>query len=401
MKEYLETEMRKLSICFVSFNYYDAQGATEFIEYSHQISKMGHIVYVIAAGRKNEKSCEILNGIKIIRIPVKNINKRSIENIKFSFLASNVILNMIKNNNIEIIHIISYAFSSLIKVRLLQISKKVKWVYDIRSGPIENRITPSIFYILGIKILQFESLLFDSIFINGEAVKNKILGNWLKNKVSIITVGVDLKKFQSNIDQKRNQTKIYKYGIREKKIKIVYLGSIAPQRRLQNVILAFYKASLKIENIILIIIGSGIDLSNLKRLTKKYSLSDKIIFTGHIKFTYIPQLLSKMDIAISYIPIVPAFDAQPPVKTLEYLACSLPVIATSTKGNQIFIKHLDNGLLVKDTPESISKAIIWLYNDLDLRTKLAQNARPSVEKYNWRNIVEKQILPAYQQLLRD
>jgi glycosyltransferase involved in cell wall biosynthesis len=125
-----------------------------------------------------------------------------------------------------------------------------------------------------------------------------------------------------------------------------------------------------------------------------------VFFLGYVNYAEVPKFLSVADIAISYVPIIPAFDAQPPVKTVEYLACSLPVIATSTRGNKRFIVHEWNGLLTKDDPTSLSEAIIRLSEDAHLRETLSRRARSSVKNHDWKTIVHRRILPAYQKILQ-
>lgn len=385
--------MDKLSICYISFNYYPGQGVTAFYEFSRKMRDEGHNVLVLAAARRGEKRFEIVDGVVIIRIPVKTTRKRSLENLRFTILASRALSNVIEKNHIQIVHVFSYAFASLIKFKIFPSSKKVKWIYDIRSGPVLDNM----FYQLGNKLLRFEASLFDKTFIIDEMVNNEIFGNQKKKGAVIVPLGVDLNVFKPE----RNPLLLSRYGILENDTVLVYLGNLNSERRIQNVIMAFGKASKKIKGLRLMIIGDGNSLPDLKLLAKNLSISDKVIFLGYIDYSKVPSFLSATDIAISYIPIVPAFDAQPPIKTVEYLACSLPVIATSTKGNQRFITHERNGLLSEDDPYSLLKAITRLCIDVNLRNKLGKNARPSIVEYDWRTIVKEKILPAYQEVLRD
>lgn len=385
--------MDKISVCYLSFNYYPGQGLVEFYEFSRKLKEIGHNVYVIAAARNGEKRFEIVDGVNVIRIHVKTTKKRSLENFRFNILASRILSIIIENNQIQIVHVFSYAFAFLIKFQTFPYSKKVKWIYDIRSGS----LLENMFYQLGKKLTRFSTSFFDNTFIIDEMVNKEILGNQINKETVVIPLGVDLQVFKPA----SNRLLLSRYGILENEIVIVYLGNLNFERRLQNLILAFWKASKKIEDLRLMIIGDGNSLPDLKLLTNKLSLSDKIFFLGYIDYSKVPSFLSAADIAISYIPIVPAFDAQPPTKTVEYLACSLPVIATATQGNIRFIEHEKNGLLTGDDPNSISKAIIRLCLDVNFRQILAENARSSIIKYDWRTIITEKLLPAYHEVLRD
>jgi glycosyltransferase involved in cell wall biosynthesis len=109
--------------------------------------------------------------------------------------------------------------------------------------------------------------------------------------------------------------------------------------------------------------------------------------------------LNAADIGISYVPKTPQYDPQPPLKTVEFLACGLPTIATDTVGNRVFIRNEYNGLLIDDTVESLSNAIVKLVTDTSLRTKFASVSRQSVRKYDWQNIVEKKLIPIYRWII--
>ena len=385
--------MEKLTLCYVSFNYYPSQGLVGFSEFPRMLKKLGHRIYVVSAARENEKLFEKVEGIYVLRIPVKTTKRRSLENIKFSIKASKVLSILIKKENVQIIHVFSYAFSFLLKTYTLK--RKCKWIYDIRSGPIENNI---IFYHVLKRLVKFDTSFYDQTFIIDKAVEKEIFGNHKMKEGIIIPIGVDLQSFKSKVKSRKI---LSKYGIYDNDLTIVYLGSLSRKRRLENLIIAFSKACTEVGGLRLIIIGDGDGLQYLKLLTMKLSISDRVFFLGYIDRSKIPQLLSEMDVAISYIPIVPYFDAQPPAKTVEYLACSLPVIATATQGNIHFIEHEKNGLLTGDDPDSVSKAIVKLCLDVNFRQKLAENARSSIIKYDWGTIVIEKILPAYCEVLQN
>ena len=183
--------MDKLSICYISFNYYSGQGVTAFYEFSRKMRSDGHNVYIIAAARMGEKIFEIVDGIVVIRIPVKTTRKRSIDNLKFTFLASRAILKLIEKKRIQIVHVFSYAFVSLIKFYTFPSSKKVKWINDIRSGP----VLKNIFYQLGKKLIRFEASFFDKTFIIDEMVNNEIFYDQKQKESVIVALGIDLKIF--------------------------------------------------------------------------------------------------------------------------------------------------------------------------------------------------------------
>ena len=106
------------------------------------------------------------------------------------------------------------------------------------------------------------------------------------------------------------------------------------------------------------------------------------------------------DVGISYVPMVPEYNIQPALKTLEYLSCSLPVLATKTLGNRKHLQDNENGLLSNDDPVSFSRVINEISLNKTLREKLKENARPSILEYDWKQIIQNYLLPAYETILR-
>jgi glycosyltransferase involved in cell wall biosynthesis len=346
---------------------------------------------VIAAGKLNEKTREMIDGVKVYRIPVRTTKKLSLENVWFTFRASKLLYSLIIRNEIQLVHVFSYFLAVLLKLWTYPTSMSVKWIYDVRSGPLFGNIFSS----FGKKILTIEALFFDKIFIINEMVQNDLFGKNANSDIVVIPSGVDI---QRNSPENSRRF-LMKYGILTNDIVLVYLGSLNSKRKLQNLIVAFFKALKQIQNLKLIFIGEGEDHFSLNDLTNKLSISNKVFFLGYLDYRDVPMILSAANIAISYVPITPAFDAQPPTKTIEYLSCSLPVIATGTRGNKEIIKHEINGLISKDDPYSLSEEIIRLCLDISLQNKLSTNARASIDKYDWHKIVEEKILPNYLEVL--
>jgi len=389
--------MKSLSVCFISFNFFPGQGLTELFEYSRKLKNLGHQAYVIAAGRKAERSVELVDGVFVRRIPVQTAwrePKRSFERLRFTFLATMTLCEIVRSNRIDIVHVLSYPFCLVARIAMA-LCENVKWVYDLRSGPIEVRDKPSLKYGLVRAILKLESRLFDATFVIDDNVRNRVLGD--NSKAFLVPLGTDLQFFKPAT---RNRRGLSRHGIHERDLIVVYSGSLNAARKLSNLILAFRRACTEVRNLRLVVLGEGDDLNHLKSLSQRLSISDRVFFLGYVDYREVPRFLSAADIAVSYVPIFPAFDLQPPLKTIEYLACSLAVIATSTTGNRRFVAHEWNGLLTEDDPKSLSESIIRLSRDAALRESLSQRARGSVKNYDWKTIIEERVLPAYQEILR-
>lgn len=75
---------------------------------------------------------------------------------------------------------------------------------------------------------------------------------------------------------------------------------------------------------------------------------------------------------------------------IEAMACGLPVLAFSnTLGPRIYIKHKENGFLIKkDDMAGYANQIIELIEDKDKMQSIGKNAKISIKKYEISNIME-------------
>jgi glycosyltransferase involved in cell wall biosynthesis len=372
--------MKILSICFIVFKGYPYTGATEVFNYAKALSSMGHIVRVITSNLLSEKQFERIDNVSVYRIPVKK-NENQINKISFLFKAG-ILLRKWKEIDIIQIHQAGGCFT---KIALLfsNINKKIKMIYNIRSGTIQNN---KVLRKIGNFFITLEILFYDAAIFIDEMVKKIFPEFHIRNKSFIISLSINIKDYQLNSN---NKVKRKDYGLKPNNLILIYTGNISKTRRIEDIIIAFFKASKIIKDLQLIILGEDENLVNLKLLTEKLGLKDKIIFLGNRNYSEIPLFLSLADVGLAYIPIIPIYNPQPPQKTIEYLAASLPVIATKTKGNMRFIKDELNGLLVKDNPDDLALAMIRLKNDKKLMLSLARKTKKNIGQYDLKIIVKK------------
>jgi glycosyltransferase involved in cell wall biosynthesis len=113
----------------------------------------------------------------------------------------------------------------------------------------------------------------------------------------------------------------------------------------------------------------------------------------------VKNLIGAADVAISYVPINQNYNYNPPLKTFEYLACGLPVIATRTVSNSKIIKDGFNGILADDKVEDLATALSSLIRDRSKQAYLRRNSRNSIEEFDFDKITKTKLIPLYRQLL--
>jgi len=365
-----------MKICFISFSFYVPEHVlAPLYEYSQIMSKKGHQVTVFVRQHKE-------NILSNDRLEIKTVCKeffiRKITHLIFLLK----LISILKKERFDIVHIFNFPGVSLLPIFCKK--KNRKWFMDVQSVTEEAGLK-GIFYD---NLTFLESMPFDGINVLNERMKNKLFGNKLLKKVKIVPLGANLKRFE----EAKCDRSIWKTcGIKENDFILVYIGQLDEHRRLKNVLDAFriIDERFKNKNIKLVFIGGKDD--EIKKLRDKANsnfIAGKVFFLGLVSYERIPCFLKSADMGIAYIPKTVSYNIQPPLKTFEYLAASLPVVATNTDANLDILKDEVNGIVTSDKPEDFAEGVLKLLNNDGLMLKLKRGAVDSIKSYDWEDIVD-------------
>jgi len=140
-------------------------------------------------------------------------------------------------------------------------------------------------------------------------------------------------------------------------------------------------------NIHYTIIGKGWHKEEeiLLKFVNQLKLQKHIELIGYVANNELQPYYEKANVGVSYIPMTPYYEFQPATKTFEYLMAGMPVIATKTYENKQVVNQ-QNGVLIKDTPESFAKGIEQMFNQHSFF--IENTIRQSVEGYEWSKIIQ-------------
>ncbi|PSU35581.1 glycosyltransferase family 4 protein [Photobacterium lutimaris] len=124
----------------------------------------------------------------------------------------------------------------------------------------------------------------------------------------------------------------------------------------------------------LLIAGSGPNLNNLKQLTRKLHLNERVTFLGALNQSELARYFGASDLSI----LASNREGWANV-LLESMACGTPVVATNIWGTPEVVKTADAGLLVERDSKSIAKGIGELLAHLPDR----QATRRYAEQFSW------------------
>ena len=202
-------------------------------------------------------------------------------------------------------------------------------------------------------------------------------------KSILLPNGVDInlfKKYPSNECRK-------KLNILHQDFVMGYIGTLREWVDLEPVFAAVKRLSKKYGNLKILIVGEEGGLKKNEELARRHDISDKVIFTGTIRYAQVPMYISCMDVCLIPFKLNAVSESSLPLKLFEYMACEKPVITTKIEG---VVDAVQDRVLYASSEEEYRDKIARLYEDEELRMKLGVNGRGYVKgNYEWSKLALK------------
>lgn len=230
-------------------------------------------------------------------------------------------------------------------------------------------------------LLTFGRVLFrmaEKVIVISHSIKAEAVSMGMESEKSIVIPnGIDVSSY-SDISVSDNTRR--KFGIDEDDSLVVAVGILHSRKGFQFLIRAMPPILRAYPKAKVAIVGmDGGYGKNLKKITEKLNVSDKVIFTGFLDSTSKKELMKLAD-AIVIPSLIEPFG----LVALEAMTCSKLIVATEVDGLKEVLENEKTALLVKPgSVEELTDAIIRLVNDDELRLRLARNAEEEVGKYDW------------------
>ena len=123
--------------------------------------------------------------------------------------------------------------------------------------------------------------------------------------------------------------------------------------------------------------------AQLKKIIEQCDAGSNIKVLGRIPHDQLQPFFDTHNVGLSYIPMTPYYDVQPPTKTFEYLLSGLAVIGTATSENKLVINK-NNGVLASDSIENFQIGLGCLQQNL--KNFNSKQIRLEAQKYSWKHI---------------
>lgn len=309
-------------------------------------------------------------------------------NIQYSYNLYKKLNEISKEKTIDIVHCL-YPNSSVMGAALFKRqSPKTRIIYDIRSPWIEMSVErgsiPLHIAPIYRRIAYFAESFLNK-YVDGYIFITEGLKKFYEDKIKldskpfdVIPSGVDLNLFSI-----RNATTIRdQYNLKDDDFLLGYVGGIARMRELDFVLKAFKKLTETDGNYKLMFVGDGDDKEHLEVLIRELQIQDKVIFTGRVPYEQVPYYMSAFNAGICHLPDRLVYRYSFPMKVLEYLACSIPVLASDIEAHREIGKQLE-GVYIYETEEKFKTFVPDCLNP-EFCTRSSR-----IDLFSWENLTNR------------
>ena len=300
---------------------------------------------------------------------------------RFAAAARSIVRRLLREHDLRIVHLFNPSPATyLLGWMLSQQPDRPRIIYDVRTGGLGRRPSALLVNAMARSAPRFA----DRVIVLTDLLARRLYGDPYGKGIRVVSLGVNLASFRPSAVQRRGE------------FVFVYSGTLSKNRGLSSMLTAFSQVYRRHPQARLRIAGDGDDEVNLRMLAEKLDLHGAAEFLGRRPYSEVPAILAGADCGLSYVPDTAWFQPQPQLKTLEYLATGLPVVAVGAQGNRAVWKGLPPELLTGDSPGQFAAGMLFAIEHCD---RFEVNFRGQAERYSWEVITRGSLLPLYLELL--
>ena len=377
-----------MNILFVVFHFppISGGGVIVAVDIANSLAKIGHDVSVLTPnlewdGPKYEPEVDSKVDIIRVNVPSKNNLKIAARRCKSPLIEKGIELG--RNKKFDFIFTIFHPFhmapnaavSIGEKLGIPVIVKIDDAVYEKSTGlkSIQRKVE---------KILSAKTLNKSSKILVANNETKEIVNEFYDvspEKIEIMPNGIDTKIFHTSVIKKSKM--------------ILFSGVMYNHRGIDVLLNAAPTVIKKIPEVKFVLLGDGPELDNLKKIAENLKIEKNIEFKGWIKRDEVMNYLADASIAIGPLRSTTVTKNALPIKVLEYMASSLPILSQKdTLANDVLVDD-ENGYSVTD-PEDLATKIIHILENNEKRIKMGTKSYEMSLKFDWENVAKK-ILTEY------
>ncbi|MDL1964020.1 MAG: glycosyltransferase family 4 protein [Deltaproteobacteria bacterium] len=289
--------------------------------------------------------------------------------LKLNFLSFLKLIEIIRSNNISIIH--SHQNKSMIYSIMYKLffNPQLRIIQHEHGAVFQEKK----YYGILLKLFWKKINLFIAV---SKSIKTKLIEDMKipDDRIKVLRNFVVLEKFNREVlkgyDRNKQRGKI---EIEKNDFILGFVGRLNKVKGCECLVNAIQYIT--IPNFKVVIAGDGVERKNLERLCKKLNLQDKLIFLGYAEPLEVYSMIDCL--------AAPSESEASPMIFYETQAVGIPIIASNIVAFNELIKNGENGLLFEQGDgRDLAKKVELLYDDEKLRRDLIENGLENAKKYS-------------------
>ena len=352
-------------------------------ELAEHLVKEGIEIYIVTPGYPGSPGQEVINGVKIIRAPLYQVNPLGfVDSVLQSNLglveAGAALLNRVGGFSLIHAHdwLVGFAAKTLKHSFKLPLLTTIHATEQGRNRGIHNELQN---YIHNAEwLLTYEAW---KIVCCSQHMKEEVERVFAlpQDKIVILPNGVDTKKYEEKeeLGDFRNN-----YAASQEKI-VLFVGRLVHEKGAHILLEAFPGILAATPEAKLIIVGKGGEKAALEEKAKQLGISHKVYFTGYLADQDLLRLYKCADVAV-----FPSLYEPFGIVALEAMASGTPVIISDTGGlKEIIVDGLEGLKVYPGDSWTLREKIINVLQNQKLAKTLAAQAKQKVKAaFEWQKI---------------
>jgi len=269
------------------------------------------------------------------------------------------------------------AFAGLVLVFFRKAKKSIYYVIDYASIRFSNKVLNYLYHLTDAVCAFYSSLTWN--YSKAMIDERSIKWNHIFKRQIIVPNGIRIRK---DIIVSLNRSNIHE---------IIYMGTLNGYQGVDTTIRSLKTISKAYHDVTFTIIGDGVQRKPLETLAHQLNLERKVRFTGFIEDPReMESQIAQSSIGVAcYDTRHPLVFTGEPGKVKRYLACGIPVIMTNVSPLAHEIEKYKCGMIVKNSSQSLAKAILSFFNDKERMRKYRRNATIYAANFEWNKLFQK------------
>ncbi|PKB80119.1 MAG: hypothetical protein BZY88_09830 [SAR202 cluster bacterium Io17-Chloro-G9] len=353
-------------------------GVTAHVSHlARELGRSGHQVHVLAP-HSPARECEDADRFVPLGRSVPLPSGGSIARVSLSWWLYRKVRTLLQEEDFDIIHL-HEPMAPILPLCVLEFS------HAVNVGTFHATNTNSHLYKLSQPITKrWHQRLHGGIAVSPAA--QRYVNKTFPGEYKIIPNGIDLDHFTNNA--------VPWPQYRDGKTNILFVGRLEKRKGLKYLLEAYSKLKWELPDIRLLVVGPGNPDKDSHRILGAQNLQD-VEFIGPVSQLDLPRYYASADIFCSPATGAESFG----IVLLEAMAVGKPVVASDIEGYANIISQDKQGILFSPkNSDELAAALSRLVKDPELRRRMGEDGRLTVDQYRWEEVA-RQVEDYYYQCL--